>query len=92
MNINVYDTYLRHDDGQTMHFDVLLPEGSDSQTAAAVAIKWLRGIGVTADVDSLQSCRFCHQQEVMPEVEKLIAHEGYAIVQMEGCPSPVNFM
>jgi len=88
MRLDVYDTYATLPDGTRMHFDVLLPEGDDVSIAESRARQWLKQIGLQADVIRLDRCRFCHSEAANPETENDVERLGYAILQMEGCPTP----
>ena len=89
MQLDVFDTYVTQPDGQTMHFDVLIPKGGTLQSAKVFAMQWLRSIGVYTDIIQLHRCRFCHSESASPEIEQTVRTQGFAILQMEGCPSPI---
>ena len=90
MKINIFDTRVITHSGQLMHFDVLLPLGSSRDEAVACAIQWLKSIGVKKHRMHLEKCNFCHSETAAPEIEQSIANQGYSILEMEGCPSPIN--
>jgi hypothetical protein len=89
VKLNVFDTYVIHDDGKTMHFDVLLPQEAELADAEKFALHWLNEIGMQINSIQVDSCRFCHTEPANPETENIVASRGYAILQMEGCPSPI---
>lgn len=89
MLLDVFDTYVTRSDGVTMHFDVLMPAGSQCDSARVVALRWLNSIGETEQNITQQSCRYCHSETATPEIEQHLNSNGYFILQMEGCPSPV---
>ncbi len=89
MNVDVFDTYVTHGQSARMHFDVLLPQGATVEQATASARHWLDRIGINADAIEIDQCRFCHSEAVQPELERDLGNHGYAILQMEGCPSPI---
>ena len=89
MKLDIYDTHALHSDGAIMHFDVLLPKGADEAIARTFAIQWLNSIGVPSEHIRLENCQFCHSEPANPEIEQAISSDGYAIFQMEGCPSPI---
>ena len=89
MKIDIFDTYVTHLDGKTMHFDVLLPPNSTSEKAMKYAMKWLKETGIQSDDIKLNKCRYCHSESSTPEIEASLTTQGYAIFQMEGCPAPV---
>ena len=90
MEIDVFDTYVTHQDGHKMHFDVLLPKGNTQEQAKGYAIKWLKRMGMEIEGIQLDSCRFCHSESAFPEMEQTINSQGFAILQMEGCPAPIH--
>jgi hypothetical protein len=90
MQINVFDTLVTHKDGRKMHFDVLLPKGSSQEKAKACVAHWLDEINIQTDSIKLDKCTFCHYELATPEIDESIHSHGYAILQMEGCPAPVN--
>jgi len=44
MNFHVFDTYVKANDGHTIHFDVITDK-NDSSTAITFAKEWLKTIG-----------------------------------------------
>lgn len=89
MEVDVYDTYAQSKQGQTIHFDVLVPRGTSTDQAFAYAQKWLIEIGENAQgLDQLR-CNFCHAEQAKSHVQTDIQKQGYHILQMEGCPKPV---
>lgn len=88
MKLDVYNTFAMRSDGELMHFDVVLPVGSDLD-ARTTAMQWLAGIGVTTGEVKLRSCELCHVEEATPEYARQVKNQGYAILQLEGCPSPI---
>ncbi len=89
MKLDVFDTYVTQSSGEQMHFDVLLPSGGIEQDARRVAIIWLESIGAQVDNMHLDKCHFCHSTAANPETLNVVSMQGYAILQMEGCPSPI---
>lgn len=87
MKIHVYDTYVKTQNQQIMHFDVFITEKNDAQ-AIQYAREWLDSIGETESEVTSKECRFCHSQEAPAEIAATIDQQGYFIFQMEGCPDP----
>ncbi|GDX60733.1 MAG: DUF2024 family protein [Nitrosospira sp.] len=84
MQIHVYDTYVKAQDGHTMHFDVFT-EVKDDQKAVEYAKQWLISIGETDATISSKECKFCHSQSAPNDVVAAINRDGYFIYKMEGC-------
>ncbi len=90
MQIDVYDTYVTTSDGGRMHFDVLLAQGEQESKAKTCARQWLGSIGLHPDQVQQERMRYCHSEPATAETLALLEQQGYAIVQMEGCPAPVD--
>jgi uncharacterized protein YeaO (DUF488 family) len=89
MKLDVFDTYVTQDNGERMHFDVLLPQGSTKQQAEICAIQWLKNIKIPTNNIHLDRCNFCHSEVANSEIEQIVSGDGYAILQLEGCPSAI---
>ncbi|RMH16007.1 MAG: DUF2024 family protein [Gammaproteobacteria bacterium] len=89
MKIDVFDTHVMLANGQCMHFDILLPAGSPRDLANRYALKWLGSIAIEPEAVSQQQCHYCHSEGATPEQQRSIHTQGYAVIQMEGCPAPV---
>lgn len=90
MEVDVYDTYTKSNQGQTIHFDVLVPKGTDANQAFEYAKTWLAEIGEDAEQLSQSRCRFCHSEPAQSHVQKDIQNNGFHILQMEGCPNSIT--
>lgn len=86
MKVQVFDTYVKNAKGETMHFDVLIPEGKKLDDALTSAKEWLKTIKEEAATITSEECSYCHTQNGNPEVEKSIKDKGYHILKMDGCP------
>ena len=85
MNFHVFDTYVKSNDGHTMHFDVITDK-NDSTIAVSFAKEWLKSIGEKSAKVTTEECKFCHSESVTEDVEIEIMTNGYFIMKMEGCP------
>lgn len=86
MNCDVFDTYVTRPDGQMIHFDVIVPTGTEQAAAVAFGQAYLAGMGVTDSAVTADLCRFCHVEQATPEIAQAIAEQGCFILAMEGCP------
>lgn len=87
MKIDVFDTHVTLADGQRMHFDILLPTGSAEDLANHYVLQWLRSIAIEPEAVSQEQCRYCHSESATPEQQSSINIQGFAVIQMEGCPA-----
>ncbi len=87
MKIDVFDTYVKDQNGKTVHFDVFVKEGTSGDKAFQYALKYLSSIGKLDDYSLDQSrCNFCHTQAASLAVKDEVEEKGYYILEMEGCP------
>ena len=87
MKVDIYDTYA-YCAGRMLHFDVVVESGTTESSAVEFGQRWLESIGENTHSIRQTSCRFCHSKLADPEIERAIKHNGFSIIQMEGCPAP----
>ena len=85
MDFHVFDTYVKANDGHTMHFDVITDK-KNNEEVIAFAKEWLRSINENDYIVTSEECKFCHSESVSEDIEIEIMTNGYYIVKMEGCP------
>ena len=85
MNFHVFDSYVKANDGHTMHFDVITDK-NDTEKAISFAKEWLKTIGEESVKVTTEECKFCHSESVSEDIEIEIMTNGYFIVKIEGCP------
>ena len=86
MQISVWDTYVKRQDGNVMHFDILVP--SDFKDEGAI-FSYGRDYLSTKTFEtgelSSRECKFCHIEQATQKVVADITDRGYSIVEMENC-------
>ncbi len=85
MNFHVFDTYVKANDGHTIHFDVITDK-NDTASAISFAKEWLKSIKENNALVTTKECKFCHSETVSEDIEIEIMTNGYFIAKMEGCP------
>lgn len=90
MKIDVYDSYAQRADGGQMHFDVFVESGASADLALSYGRAWLASIGESGDSLNQSRCNFCHTESANPAVQTMVLQQGFFILQMEGCPEPIN--
>ncbi len=85
MNFHVFDTYVKAEDGHTMHFDVIT-DNNNTEKAISFAKEWLKIINEDSVKVTTEECKFCHTQSVPEDIEIEIMTSGYFISKMDGCP------
>jgi hypothetical protein len=86
LDFHIFDTYVKAQDGHTMHFDVIMDK-NEIEKAISFAKKWLKSIGEESSTVTTKECKFCHTQSVPEDMEIEIMTDGYSISKMEGCPN-----
>ncbi len=86
MKISVYDTYVQRPDGRRMHFDILVQADlGDQATVLSYGQTYLTAKGLPPSILKSEKCNFCHIESATADVEKAIAAQGFAIIEMENC-------
>lgn len=84
MKVSVFDTYVLKSNGDTAHFDILVP--ADKHNLEDVIVfgkKYLHSLGEGNQSISAAECQFCHIEEPTQAVLDGIEHFGYYILEME---------
>jgi len=85
MTFHVFDTYVKANDGHTIHFDVVTDK-NNSTTAISFTKEWLKSVGENNSVVTTEECKFCHSEYVPEDTEIEIMTNGYFSVKIEGYP------
>lgn len=85
MECAVFDTYVTKKDGGLMHFDIIVPVGTDSELVFGYGRQYLETKDEGEQPLDAKQCKFCHIEKAEPYVEKAIASNGYYILEMQGC-------
>jgi hypothetical protein len=90
MKVAVYDSYVMKKNGGTMHFDIVVPEDRAPDKVLEFGKEYLQKAGQESQQLSAKECAFCHIEQARSAVEQSIHNQGYAIVELEGCPECVR--
>ena len=85
MKVAVYDTHVLKNDGGTMHFDIVVPDGSSYEKVIEFGKAYLKGAGQEGQQLSAKECEFCHTEQASSAVNESIRTQGFHIVEMDGC-------
>ena len=85
MKVAVYDTHVAKKDGGTMHFDIVVPDGSSHEKVIEFGKAYLKGAGQEGQPLSAKECEFCHIEQASSAVNESIRAQGFHIVEMDGC-------
>jgi hypothetical protein len=91
MRTAVYDTYVLKKDGNTMHFDINVPEGRFSfKQVAESGREFLASKDQAGQQLSAEECRFCHIEDPGEEVIRAIDEKGYYILEFDDIPATLT--
>ena len=86
MKIAVWDTYVKREDGNTMHFDILVPsELTNEYTIFSFDMHYLKTKPFKTHQLSANECRLCHIEHATKDMITAIEKNGYSIIEMENC-------
>ncbi len=85
MKTAVWDTFVPRRSGATMHFDLLVPEGTPFEAVQTFGRAYLAGKGEAGQPLTTAECRLCHVQQAPPDHAAAIAAHGFSIIEMENC-------
>ncbi len=86
MNVAVWDTYVRKEDGTVMHFDILVQDLNQHQDQIlAYGRTYLEGKRLSGDLLQASRCQFCHVESASAEVLASIHKDGYHIIELQNC-------
>jgi len=86
MKVSVWDTYVKREDGNTMHFDILVPsEVTNEQTIFSYGMRYLKTKPFQTNQLSANECRLCHIEQATEDMIAAIEKNGYSIIEMENC-------
>ena len=86
MEVSVWDTYVVKKNGDTMHFDIVVPDHiAEESIVHKMGKEYLVSKNQENQPLTSRECRLCHQEAASVEMESGIADKGYYIIEMEGC-------
>ncbi len=86
MKVAVWDTYVEREDGNIMHFDILVPiEVTDEPTIFSYGMDYLKIKPFQTNSLSAKECRLCHIEKATEEMITDIGKKGWSIIEMENC-------
>jgi len=86
MKVAVWDTYVKKEDGNTMHFDILVPDTiTNEQIIYNFGKDYLNNKSFKTGQLSSNECRLCHIETATQEMITSIMEKGYFIIEMENC-------
>jgi len=86
MEVSVWDTYVKREDGKRMHFDILVPSSlNDKDTIFEFGNIYLKTKPYKTGKLTTSECRFCHVEEAPKDVVEAISKQGFYILEMQNC-------
>lgn len=91
MKVAVWDTYVKKQNGNVLHFDIVVPEDQrQEEIIHSYGKKYLAAVGEPTAPLSLKECQFCHIEEPTEEIKASISRDGYYILPMEEIPAQLS--
>lgn len=86
MEVSVWDTFVKREDGKVMHFDILVPsELSDEVTIIGFGKQYLKTKWFRTNQLSAKECSFCHLEKADEQIVASIQNAGFHIIEIENC-------
>lgn len=86
MQVAVWDTYVRKEDGTVMHFDIIAPADiKDEKIIHTFGKQYLLSKNQQNQPLTAKECSFCHIERATDEMTVHIKQRGYYILEMENC-------
>jgi hypothetical protein len=86
MKVSVWDTYVKKEDGNIMHFDILVPNHvTDEETIFRYGNIYLKNKPFKTGKLSSSECQFCHIEQATESIINNIEKVGFHIIEMEHC-------
>ncbi|NWG26905.1 MAG: DUF2024 family protein [Ignavibacteriaceae bacterium] len=84
MKAAVWDSYIKKDNGNILHFDVVVPESrSESAIDYKYAYEYLKSKGVNSAEINVTNCQFCHIEILTEKMMSDIESKGFYIIEMD---------
>ena len=86
MKVAVWDTYVKREDGNIMHFDILVPSDlKDEESIFNFGKDYLETKPFKTGKLTSNECRLCHIEQATEKIVSSIENKGYFIIEMENC-------
>ena len=86
MKVAVWDTYVKREDGNIMHFDILVPDNiTNEQTIFNYGKDYLNTKTFKTIQFTANECHLCHIEQATEEIVLAIEKKGYCIIEMVKC-------
>lgn len=88
MKVAVWDTYIKNDNGNVLHFDVVVPvDRSKKELVFNYAKEFLQSKGIFKTEIETKNCQLCHIETLTDSMKSDIELKGYHIIEMDEIPS-----
>ena len=86
MQVSVWDTYVKRQDGLIIHFDILVDSKlTDESKIFNFGRNYLKNKSLKSEELTSKECVFCHIEKASVSIIKEIETTGYYIIEMENC-------
>jgi Domain of unknown function (DUF2024) len=86
MNVAVWDTYVKRENGTVMHFDIMVPESMVTESLVfGYGKEYLQSKSIVDYELTSGECAFCHVEGATEEMMQNIREKGYHILEIRNC-------
>lgn len=90
MKVAVWDTYVKKENGNVLHFDIIVPENiRDESLIFDYGKEYLTSIQTKGQITS-EECQYCHIESPSNEIIAAIEQKGFYILEMEEIPKKLS--
>ncbi len=86
MEVSVWDTYVKREDGKAMSFDILVPSDlKNGSTILQYGNTYLKSKPFNTETLISNGCIFCHLEQVTDLLKEQIENKGFYINEIRNC-------
>jgi hypothetical protein len=91
MKAAVWDSYIKKDNGNVLHFDVVVSESrSNPEIVYKYAYEYLKSKGIDGADINVKNCQFCHIETLTDKMKSDIESRGFHIIEMDEISSELS--
>ncbi|CAH8284887.1 uncharacterized protein DUF2024 [Mariniflexile fucanivorans] len=86
MEVSVWDTYVKREDGKAMSFDILVPSDlKNGDTILLYGNTYLKSKPFKTETLTSNGCVFCHLEQATGLIKEQIENKGFYIKEIRNC-------
>lgn len=86
MQVAVWDTYVKKENGTVMNFDIMVPDSQQNEKVIYdYGKEYLQSKSIVKYELTSKECAFCHVEQATDEMIRHIEEKGYYILELRNC-------